>query len=71
MSDRFATLKNELRGKFTTWKEGEVVKVHHVRGKTWSIEKLKRKRAGICKEGLPLFNELAGVPRSAFTLNEP
>ena len=65
MTTRLAILNRPLRGKFTRWRKGEIVKAHHVIGSSYCIEKLKRKRAGILKMGLPLANELAGVPRSA------
>lgn len=61
--ERLATLTQDISGKFSRWKKGEIVKVRSVKGVRWvCIEKLKRKRSGILKEGLPILNELAGVP---------
>lgn len=51
-------------GRFSKWRKGEVVKVHTVKGYSWvSIEKMKRKRSGILKEGLTCCNEIVGVSK--------
>lgn len=67
---RLATLTRPMGGKFTKWEQGEVVKAHHVSGSSYCIEKLKRKPSGFLREGLPLLNELAGVPRSALVFHD-
>lgn len=67
---KLATLKRDIRGKYTTWRKGEIVTVTKIPGmRVFSIGKLKRKPNGIVHEGLPLFNELAGVRREALQIH--
>ena len=64
---RFATLLKSVRGHYSgaLWKAGEVVRVNRGFKGKYCIERVKRRPAGILKEGLPLLNELVGVPREA------
>lgn len=67
---RLATLTVGTEGKFTQWKQGEVVKVLDRIGRgRYCIEKLVRKPNGI-HPGLPLFNQMAGVPRSVLRFHK-
>ena len=66
---RSATLCRELKGEFSTWKKGEVVWACQ-QGKTFIIERMKRKPSGILKEGLTCLNVFAGVPRSVIELHD-
>jgi len=57
---RIATLTCDIKGGFTRWKKGEVVKARFLRGGSYMIEKLKRKR-----HAFPLATQCVGIPRSA------
>lgn len=61
MKIRLAKLTRAIDGKFTHWKEGQIVKAFHVSGSTYCIARLKWK-------GHPttaLINQCSGIPRSA------
>src|SRR5207245_3981400 len=69
---RFATLLQTVRGRYSgaLWKAGEVVKVNRGHKGKYCIERMKRRSAGTLKEGLPLVNELVGVPRHALEFHK-
>lgn len=69
---RFATLLQTVRGGYSgvLWKAGEVVKVNRGFKGKYCIERVKRRRSGILKEGLPILNELVGVPRHALEFHK-
>lgn len=56
----------DMRGKFAAFKAGEPVIATRIRRtKFYRVAKVKRIPSGILKEGLPLVNELCGVPEIA------
>lgn len=61
-----AKIKEDMKSHFLGqwWRKGEVVKIlRSYRGRC-VISKHPRKPSGMLKEGLPIINEMAGVPLS-------
>ncbi len=56
---KIATLKFDIKGKFSSWKKGQVVKTFHVTRNFYMIERMKWRHPV-----LPALNQLVGVPRS-------
>jgi hypothetical protein len=58
---RRARLVVSIKGKFTTWKRGQVVLAQRIGPNQYAIERLRWKKPRVA-----LSNSLAGVPRVAF-----
>lgn len=67
MKVRLATLTQTVRGKFTVWKKGQVVKAHYtgIKGARYAIERVKWR-----KPLVELANSCINVPRSALEFHE-
>lgn len=64
---RRATITKTIKGKFTTWRAGQVVNTRHVAGSSYMVERVKL----VGKGKLPLLNQCSGIPRSYLQFNEP
>lgn len=60
---RLATLKTEVKGKFTRWRAGDVVRVSHLTHDRYIIERVRWRGT------LPILNQCVNVPRLAFEFN--
>lgn len=65
-----ATLSEPVKGKFTRWQRGEVVRVVGCHRRRYSLEKLKPKGLKRGAPPLPLFNQISNVPRTALRFHE-
>jgi hypothetical protein len=65
-----ATLRHKIIGQYAMWEQGETVWARYAGRGRYTLERMKRKPAGILKEGLTCVNEIAGVPKHMLELHD-
>jgi hypothetical protein len=60
---RLAMLLHPMHGQFSRWQRGEIVEIISVRGSSYCIGKLFPEKLLPKEARLPLFTQVAGLPR--------